>query len=209
MGDTWLDNLYANFRVPPSPRMRRLLADRGSFWIGGAYCGTELPWESIGCFGWEPTATPNTFRYEWGVRTFGSGTRPGVCAHEPGVRALVGNQCPIPAARRVDEAWRRTNGNAFWKRVQHHADLLRRRLAGLKEKAGGTAHAAGSATSSLFAPFIEYHLHRLDLFGRIHDLRARSRGDHQAGDPLPNDVRRTSLVDTGKSTIGPRSTMPP
>ena len=71
MGDTWLDNIYANFRIPPSPRMRRLLSDRGSFWIGGAYCGTELPWESIGYFGWEPTATPNSLRYDWGLREFG------------------------------------------------------------------------------------------------------------------------------------------
>ena len=36
MGDTWLDNIFANFRPPTAARMKRLLADRGSFWIGGA-----------------------------------------------------------------------------------------------------------------------------------------------------------------------------
>ncbi len=71
MGDTWLDNLFGGFRLAPSPSMKRLLADRGSFWIGGAYRGTELPWESLGYFGWEPTASVNTFRYQWGEREFG------------------------------------------------------------------------------------------------------------------------------------------
>ena len=56
MGDTWIDNLFAGFRVAPSPRMKRLLADRPAFWIGGAYCGAELAWESIAYFGWQPTA---------------------------------------------------------------------------------------------------------------------------------------------------------
>ena len=71
MPDTWLDSLFTNFRLPPTPRVRRLLGDRSTFWIGGAYRGTELPWESIGHFGWEPTSTPNTFRHLWGARTFG------------------------------------------------------------------------------------------------------------------------------------------
>ena len=71
MGDTWLDNLYASFRVPPATRMKRLVADRGSYWIGGAYTGSELAWEAPGTFGWEPTATVNTFRYDWGWRAFG------------------------------------------------------------------------------------------------------------------------------------------
>lgn len=72
MGDTWLDTVYASFRVPPATRMKRLLADRGSYWIGGAYTGSELPWEAPGVFGWQPTATVNTFRYNWGWRKFGS-----------------------------------------------------------------------------------------------------------------------------------------
>ena len=75
MGDVWLDNIYTSFRVAPMRRMKRLLADRGSYWIGGAYCGTELPWESIGYFGWQPTASVNTFRYDWAMRTFGDKTK--------------------------------------------------------------------------------------------------------------------------------------
>ncbi|HTE31239.1 MAG TPA: hypothetical protein VK666_12750, partial [Chryseolinea sp.] len=71
MGDTWLDNLFAGFRIPTTPRMKRLLSDRGSYWIGGAYNGAELSWEAIGYFGWQPSASVNTFRYTFGARTFG------------------------------------------------------------------------------------------------------------------------------------------
>lgn len=74
MGDTWLDNLYCEeFALPPSTRMKRLLGDRSSFWLGGAYTGTELPIEAIGYFGWNSHATPNSLRQAWGHRTFGSG----------------------------------------------------------------------------------------------------------------------------------------
>ena len=70
--DTWVDNVYAGFRPAASPRVRRVQADRPTFWVGGAYWGSELAWEAIGYFGWEPTATVNTFRYERGGRLFGS-----------------------------------------------------------------------------------------------------------------------------------------
>lgn len=72
MGDTWLDNMYSLlFQLPPAPRMKRLLSDRSSFWLGGAFTGTELPWDSVGYFGWNADATPNSLRYEWGRRVFG------------------------------------------------------------------------------------------------------------------------------------------
>jgi hypothetical protein len=71
MGDTWLDNIHCSFRPPTAARMKRLLADRGSFWIGGAYEAQELPWEALGYFGWNPAATVNSFRYQWGIREFG------------------------------------------------------------------------------------------------------------------------------------------
>lgn len=51
--------------------MRRYLSDRGSYWGGGAYRGTELPWEAIGHFGCQPAHTVNTLRYDWGSRAFG------------------------------------------------------------------------------------------------------------------------------------------
>ena len=71
MGDTWIDNTFCGFRPASTPRMKRLLADRNSFWISGAYHGQELFWESIGRFGWNPLLSPNTTRYEWGRREFG------------------------------------------------------------------------------------------------------------------------------------------
>ncbi len=95
MPDTWLDSLFTNFRLPPTPRVRRLLGDRSTFWIGGAYCGAELPWESIGHFGWEPTATPNTFRHLWGAPHFRRRTRPRPAHRQQPLRRPVGNQCPV------------------------------------------------------------------------------------------------------------------
>ena len=48
MGDTWIDNLYANFRVVPSPRNKRLWPTAGVSGSGRCLCRRELPWESIG-----------------------------------------------------------------------------------------------------------------------------------------------------------------
>ena len=192
MGDTWLDNLYANFRLPPTPRMRRLLADRGSFWIGGAYCGTELPWESVRRFGWEPTATPNTVRYEWGSRTFGA---------EHAMSFVRMSQ----ACERFWEINARYLPPAVWMKLAAEerqrvleegvacASLLRRRIAELKEEAGGRADVRWFGHVELFVPFIEHHLHRLDLFARIYDLVVPRKDSIDKGERLPEDVRRTVI----------------
>ena len=82
MGDTWLDNLFVGFRTASTSRMKRLLADRGSFWLGGAYHGQELTWESIGRFGWDPSQTVNTARYEWAMRRFSASSALLVTQHQ-------------------------------------------------------------------------------------------------------------------------------
>ncbi len=194
MGDTWIDNLYANFRLAPSPRMRRLLADRGSFWLGGAYCGTELPWEAIGAFGWEPTATPNTLRYDWGAREFGTANALAFVrfnqAYEhlwdiAALEMLPTNWMALSPQRRAEVV----------KEGDEWAGHLRTALADLKTAAGAGKMDRWFAHTQLYAPFFQYHLHRLDRFAAIHDrvLANRAKLDQPGG--LPDDVRRAILDD--------------
>jgi hypothetical protein len=185
MGDTWLDNLYANFRLPPSARMRRLLADRGSFWIGGAYCG--------GRFGWEPTATPNTLRYEWGVRTFG---------HEHALAFVRANAVyeqlwEINARYLPPAVWMGLSADerrGILEEGLAGAGLLGERLARLKAETDGPANARWFGHMELFAPFIEYQLHRLDLFGRGYDLVLAHQDGIKRGEPLPAEARQSVLA---------------
>jgi hypothetical protein len=193
MGDTWLDNLYANFRLPPSARMRRLLSDRGSFWIGGAYCGTELPWESVGRFGFEPTATPNTLRFEWGTRTFG---------REHGIAFVrLSRACEqlweMNARYFLPRTWMRMSAEERKRVLQEGTDVahaLRERLAEVKQQTAGNADTRWFEHMELFAPFIEYHLHRLDLFAKISDLISAHEQALQRGEPLPTEVRMAVLA---------------
>jgi hypothetical protein len=193
MGDTWLDNLYANFRLPPSPRMRRLLSDRGSFWIGGAYCGTELPWESIGRFGFEPTATPNTLRFEWGTRTFGPQHAIAFVRLSQAYEQLW----EMNARYLLPRTWMRLSANERERVLQEGTagvQVLRERLAELKKQTADPANSRWFAHLDLFAPFIEYHLHRLDLFARISDLVLAHQPALEHGEPLPEETRKAVLA---------------
>ena len=100
MGDTWLDNVFASFRVPTAARMKRLLGDRNSFWFGGAIVGTSWPWQAIGRFGWEPTAMVNTLRYQWGVRKFDRPACPGLRVASRRLRKALGDLRPRDCFRR-------------------------------------------------------------------------------------------------------------
>lgn len=194
MGDTWLDNLYANFRIPPSPRMRRLISDRGGFWIGGAYCGTELPWESIGYFGWEPTATPNTLRYDWGHREF---SKEGALAflrmddayeHLWDINALY-----MPPADWIKlTPDRRTT---VMKEGQETVEQFRSRLADLKAAVDPGQHPVWFEHVDLFAPYFEYHLNRLDRFAAIYEKILANREALNRPEGLPKDVRDAVLAD--------------
>ncbi|MDX9972843.1 MAG: hypothetical protein RBU21_07635 [FCB group bacterium] len=194
MGDTWLDNLYANFRLPPSPRMRRLLADRPGFWIGGAYWGCELPWHSVGEFGWEPTLTPNTLRYDWGRRILGSE------AAAPFLRLSDTYEWlwDVNAHFMLPSEWIKFS---FDKRRQVVAlgDVLtaeyRNHLAALEKAIGPGKQDNWLAHLRLFAPFFEYHLHRLDRFAAVRDKVLAHRAALDTPDGLPRDVRESILAD--------------
>jgi len=193
MPDTWLDNLYANFRLPPTPRVRRLLSDRGTFWIGGAYCGTELPWEGIGRFGWEPTSTPNSFRFRWGAETFG---RENALAFV-GMNDAYEQLWEINARFLLPGAWMALTP-AERENVRAEAITLlaayRERLAVLKETVSEQEHARWFGHVELFASFFEYHLRRALRFSEIHDIVEVHQAEIEKGVALPEAERAAVLA---------------
>ncbi len=194
MGDTWLDNLYANFRVAPSHRMKRLLGERPSFWIGGAYCGTELPWESVGYFGWEPTATSNSLRHAWGMREFGAaGALPFVQMNRAYEHLWDINALPMLPAN-----WLKLSQAQRQETVKNGTDTveqLRARLADLKKAVPVEDHARWYGHVDLFAPYIEYQLHRLDRFTAIYERILANRDALDKPEGLPKEVRDAVLAD--------------
>jgi hypothetical protein len=192
MGDTWIDNLYANFRVAPTPRMKRLLADRGSFWIGGAYVGSELPWESIGYFGWEPTATPNSLRFDWANREFGrAGADPFVKmndAYEELWDILALHLPPGDWMKKTPEL--RT---AVVEEGVAKVTLFRAGLDELKQALDTERYSRWLGHLDLYAPFFEYHLHRLDLFAKVYEQVRMHRSEMESGAGLPPAVRANVL----------------
>ncbi|NLX54906.1 MAG: hypothetical protein GXY58_07325 [Planctomycetaceae bacterium] len=193
MGDTWLDNLYANFRVPPAPRMKRLLADRGSFWIGGAYVGCELPWESIGFFGWEPTATPNSLRYQWSGREFGQAAAGPFLAMSDPYEAMW----DIMALHMPPADWMALTPAARTAVVQEGMDQVGRFRAGLAELQtviDPDQHQRWLGHVGLYPRFFEYHLHRLDLFAKVYDQVRAHRDTLDRPEGLPPGVRQTVLA---------------
>ena len=193
MGDTWIDNLYANFRLAPSPRMKRLLADRGSFWIGGAYVGCELPWESIGFFGWEPTATPNSLRFEWASRELGRrGAEPFLAMNN-----AYEELWDIMALHLVPADWMKLTPPARATVVREaEADVARFRdaLERLREVIDADKQARWLGHLDLYAPFFEYHLRRLEIFAEVYDQVLAHQAALDRPEGLPSDVRNTVLA---------------
>jgi hypothetical protein len=192
MPDTWLDSLFTNFKLPSSPRMRRLLADRGSFWIGGAYKGTELPWEALGYFGWEPTATPNTFRFQWGMREFGSENALAFVRMNDACEALW----EINARFMIPNEWIALSEGAQARVGDEARNLLREftgALDGLRKSAPDYEDAWFDHTA-LFAVFFEYHLRRLELFVEMTDIAREHGAEIDGGEGLPR-VPRSALLE--------------
>jgi len=189
MGHTWLDNLYAGFRLPPASRMKRLISDRGSYWIGGAFRGTELPWESIGYFTWEPNVTVNTLRYYWGIRTFGE--KSALCflqfssAYEQLWNLMNVSLLPYSWLRMSPQSKNRVE-----QECNERLELYRKRLAELHSTAGKEANADWFAQVNLYGTFFEYCRRRLQLFGDLYSTVLLYKGAMGASKPLPGDVRR-------------------
>ena len=192
MPDTWLDNLYANFRLPTSARMRRLNFEAGVFWIGGAYQGTELGWEAIGYFGFEPTATPNTFRYEWGCKRLGS---------QNAVRYLqmintYEKLWEINGLELLPKNWMEMDDpkrTVVYRLVSQALSKYKTELTSLKYSAQDSANKEWFGQLELFAPFIEYQLNRLKLFAEIYKLVLANEKDLNGPGILPGNVRSDIL----------------
>ncbi|MCC6489935.1 MAG: beta-galactosidase [Candidatus Hydrogenedentes bacterium] len=192
MPDTWLDNLYTNFRLPSTPRVRRLLADRGTFWIGGAYCGTELPWEGLGYFGWEPTATANSLRYHWGERTFGPEAALSFVALNDAYEAMW----DINARYLIPNVWGQLppeERERITRDAMHGLALFAERFAMLRKNVEEEKHATWLSHLELWPVFFEYHLRRMGRFAEISDLVKSHRDAIDAGGRLPEDVRSNVL----------------
>lgn len=191
MPDTWLDNLYTNFKLPSSPRMRRLLGDRGTFYIGGAYQTTELPWEAIGHFGWEPTATPNTFRYQWGARTFGKDNAIAFTR----MSDVYEDLWEINARYFIPNAWIAMDGESRSRVAEETRALLRDYDARLGELRSAVApgHEEWLNMSALFTPFLDYHLRRLERFMEMIEI-AKQQGPAIDGGNLPEEARAALLA---------------
>ena len=197
MGDTWLDTVFSGFRVPTSARMKRLLADRNSFWLGGALCGNELTWQAIGRFGWEPTATVNTLRYERGRQQFGiAHARQFVRLTQVyellesinNLDLLPHNWVAMPADQRRD----------LGVRARQNLQRFRERLKDLEESAANGRHATWFGHLKLFAAYVEYHLKRLEIFSQMCELVAANRQAGEGGEGLPTAVREQLLAMHGE-----------
>ena len=192
MGDTWLDNVFASFRVASTPRMRRLLADRNAFWIGGALRGSELPWQSIGRFGWEPTATVNTFRFEWAREQFGA-------EHAVPAVALIDTYealWELYDLPMLPHEWMKLGApqrQATAERGRQLLDEFRQRLAVVRANGSNTTSDAWLRHVDLFGVYFEYLLRRLELFAQMHELAVQHKPAVEQGGQLAEPLRGTAL----------------
>ena len=193
MPDTWLDNLYANFRIPSSDRMKRLLADRGSYWLGGAYCGTELPWEAIGFFGWQPTATVNSLRYEFWERKFGKEKAVSFVDFSNAYEHLweIMNDWLMP------QRWLTLNDNErinIMKESMHWLTKFNEQLIILKDGLDHQDQAKWFAHVGLYGTFFDYQLKRVELFNKMKSIVAANRQTVDSGNSLSESLRQQLIT---------------
>lgn len=188
MPDTWLDNLFSGFRIPPVPRMKRMLSERGSYWIGGAYYGMELPWLSIGYFGRQPSATVNSFRFDF-------------ASNHLNKESILDY---VDFADVCDDLWEVMNTSLFppvWftlsdsarKSVQQHARSLLTRyhkhLNALREKNSPDDNGRWFAQTILYADYFSYHLERATIASEMQKIASPCHAHVLAGKKLPKEIR--------------------
>lgn len=193
MGDTWLDNLFCGFRPPTSARMKRLLADRGSFWIGGAFCGNELTTEAVGYFGWEPTATVNSLRYQSAARRFGQ--QHAFAATElADAREDLLEIYDLPMLPREWIKLKPSQRQEIATRARARLQQFRQHLAALRAVAGDVRHEQWFRHIALFGTFFESHLRRLEIFVQMNELVVGNKHVLKTADALPPPVREKLIA---------------
>ncbi len=191
MGDTWLDNLYTSFRLPTSSRMKRLLSDRSSYWIGGAYESTELPWEAVGYFGWQPTASVNSLRYEFGEHTFGKPNAERYLAFSRAYERLW-ELMDVPLLPYNWLGLTTTDRQSVTAEARQALVTYRRALDVLQRAAGGGTREQWFAYANHYEAFFRYYARRVELYGQMHDLVVASR--RATDGTLPSAARQRLLA---------------
>lgn len=197
--DTWVDNVYAGFRPAAAPRVRRVQADRPSFWVGGAYWGSELAWEAIGYFGWEPTATVNTFRYERGGRLFGSQN----ALDYVRTTDVYEDLWEMYTVTLFPHDWVRMNTerrNEVAETAHQTLGLFRNRLSALRTAVQNPAEDRSLQQMALFGTYFEYLLVRLESLTEMTALAAANRDGLASAEGVPAEVRER-LVDVYKRVL--------
>ena len=165
----------------------------GSFWIGGALCGAELPWEAVGSFGWEPTASVNSFRYQWALRQFGPqhafATVELLDAYED-LRELY----DLPM---LPDEWMKLGADRRQEIVARATAVLgqfRQRLKSLRQSVANDQQQSWFQHMALFAAYFEYHLQRVDALARMHALLVANKQALNDGKGLAGPLRDQLLA---------------
>jgi hypothetical protein len=173
--------------------MKRLLAGRGSYWIGGAYCGVELPWETVGYFGWQPTASVNTFRYDFGETTFGEKSALDFVQFSAAYEHLW----EIMSVWLLPHRWVGTGESERAKIGQEGRRWLttyHQQLNQLKEGVGQKANEKWFSHVGLYGTFFDYHLRRAELFAKMEDLAIANKQTLTNGGPLSEPLRQQLIT---------------
>ncbi len=197
--DTWIDNVYAGFRPAASPRVRRVQGDRPAFWVGGAYWGSELAWEAIGYFGWEPTATVNTFRFERGARLFG----PQHAVDYLQTADVYEELWELYTLPMFPHDWVRSDSPRRAEvsgRARRTFELFRTRLSDLRAQVSNPAEERSLQHMALFGTYFEYLLVRLDALSEMTALAAANREALERDHDMHGEVRQ-QLVATYKRVL--------
>ena len=193
MGDQWPDNLFAFFRLAPAPRMKRMLADRPSFWAGGAYIGVELLWESIGAFGWEPTRSVNSLRYQLGTRMFGENAAlkyvsfSNIYEHLWDIYALW-----LQPGLWIQQTLQQKNEVVT--DIRKSLCELEIRCTALETAATGQEHSQWFAQVKLFKLFLENQINHLELADQMHELVQANCSILDKKESMPESVRQKIVM---------------
>lgn len=189
MYDTWFMNIYGGFRLPTTAEMKRQISDRSCYWSGGAYRGTELPWEAIGQFGWRPANTVNTLRYDWGARAFGEKNGLGFLHVNRDYERLwnLMNDPMMPYRWLMSSPARKKQVEQA---VREGLTLYRQRLAALRAATGNADNKDWFAQVNLYSDYVEYCLRRLEIFSQMHEIGLSHKDVLAAAKSLPSDVRQ-------------------
>jgi hypothetical protein len=169
--------------------MKRLTSDRGAYWIGGAFHGTELPWYAVGAFAWQSSVTPNTLRHDWGLRAFGEKNALTFLrlnhSYEQLWKLMNGPLLPLTWLGMNSKQKRQVR-----KQCTQKLRIYRECLAALDSGARYSGNRDWFVQIELYGSFFEYCLNRLDLFGRLYEIVIAHQKSSAEFKPFSEETRR-------------------